>query len=70
MIYTCHVSQSTDENAIKAVFLEIPTQEDFKQTAIAYQKIYGNDLIGDLKSELEFWEYGPYMAIINNKPKQ
>jgi hypothetical protein len=60
----------TDEPAIKAVFMEIPTQRDFQKVAIAYKNEYGNDLINDLKSELEFWEYGSYMAIINNKPKQ
>lgn len=58
----------TDEPAIKAVFNEIPTQADFKKVALAYQKLYGEDLITDLKSELEFWEYGDYMSIINNKP--
>jgi len=60
----------TDEDAVKAVFMEIPTQAAFEQVTIAYKKEYGNDLISDLKSELEFWEYGPYMEIINNKPKQ
>jgi hypothetical protein len=59
----------TDEDAVKAVFLEIPTQTDFQKTALAYKKEYGNDLISDLKSELEFWEYGSYMEIINNKPR-
>jgi hypothetical protein len=60
----------TDEPAIKAVFLEIPSQADFQKTALVYKSLYGNDLISDLKNELEFWEYGSYMAIINNKPKQ
>lgn len=60
----------TDEDAVKAVFMEIPTQAAFEQVAVAYKKENGNDLISDLKSELEFWEYGPYMEIINNKPKQ
>lgn len=59
----------TDEPAIKAVFTEMPTQTDFQKTAFAYKTLYGNDLISDLKTELEFWEYGSYMAIINNKPK-
>jgi hypothetical protein len=59
----------TDEDAIKSVFMEIPTQADFQKVALAYQKEYGNDLIGDLKSELEFWEYSPMMDIINKKPK-
>jgi hypothetical protein len=60
----------TDEPAIKAAFSEMPTQLDFQKTALAYKKLYGNNLISDLKDELEFWEYGSYMAIINDKPKQ
>lgn len=60
----------TDEDAVKAVFMEIPTQAAFEQVAVVYKKEIGNDLISDLKSELEFWEYGPYVEIINNKPKQ
>lgn len=59
----------TDEPAIKAVFMEIPTQADFQKVAFAYLKEYGNDLISDLKSELEFWEIGSMMDIINKKPK-
>jgi hypothetical protein len=59
----------TDEPAIKAVFMEIPTQTDFQRVAQAYQKEYGNDLISDLKSELEFWEHASMMDIINKKPK-
>ena len=60
----------TDEDAIKAVFTEMPTQLDFQKTALAYKSLYGNDLISELKGELEFWEYGSYMSIINDKPKQ
>ena len=58
----------TDEAAIKAVFLEIPTQDVFKQVGTAYKAMYGNDLIADLKSELEFWEYDPMMQLIYSKP--
>lgn len=59
----------TDEEAIKAVFLEIPTQADFEKVKGAYQREYGTDLISELKRELEFWEYAPMMEIINKKPK-
>jgi hypothetical protein len=58
----------TDEAAIKTVFLEIPTQDVFKQVGTAYKAMYGNDLIADLKSELEFWEYDPMMQLIYSKP--
>lgn len=59
----------TDEEAIKAVFLEVPTQADFQKIGQAYKREYGSDLISDLKSELEFWEYAPMMEIINKKPQ-
>jgi hypothetical protein len=59
----------TDEPAIKAVFMEIPTRASFQLVARAYKQEFGNDLISDLKSELEFWEYAPMMNIINKKPK-
>lgn len=58
----------TDEDAIRAVFLEIPNQSAFQQVAAMYKAEFGNDLISDLKSELEFWEYGPMMQLITNKP--
>lgn len=58
----------TDEKAIKAVFMEIPSQAAFRQLGVVYKKMYGNDLDSDLKSELEFWEYRPYMKIIHDKP--
>jgi hypothetical protein len=59
----------TDEDAIRAVFLEIPTQTDFQQVASNYRAQFGSDLLNDLQSELEFWEYGPMMKIITDKPK-
>jgi hypothetical protein len=61
--------RGTDEDAIKAVFTEIPTQDAFQKVAEAYLKEYGNNLVSELKSELEFWEIGDMMDIINKKPK-
>jgi hypothetical protein len=59
----------TDEDAIKSVFLEIPTQAAFEETAKAYLSLYGDNLIADLKSELEFYEYDDMMEIITKKSK-
>ena len=59
----------TDEEAIKAVFNEIPSQKAFIMTGIVYNKLYGSNLMTDLKGELELWEYSDYMNIILSKPK-
>jgi hypothetical protein len=59
----------TDEDAIKAVFIEMPTQRAFAEVAKVYFQDYGNYLLSDLKSELEFWEFNPMMKIITDKPK-
>lgn len=59
----------TDEDAIRAVLLEIPTQSDFQQVTNSYRSEYGIDLMSDLRGELEFWEYGPMMKLITDKPK-
>ncbi len=54
----------TDEEAIKTVFMEMPTQAAFWETAKVYKDENGDDLINDLKDELEFYEYAPMMDII------
>ena len=59
----------TDEDAIRAVFTELPTQLDFQKVGAAYLREFGTYLMKELKSELEFWEYSPMMDIINQKPK-
>ena len=59
----------TDEEAIKAVFNEMPTQKAFYITAAFYKKLYGNNLMDDLKSELEVWELSDYLKMITTKPK-
>jgi len=59
----------TDEDAIKAVFNEMPTQKAFIMTGIVYNKLYASNMMTDLKGELEMWEYNDYMKIILSKPK-
>jgi hypothetical protein len=59
----------TDEEAIKAVFNEIPSQKAFIMTGIVYNKLYASNMMTDLKGELEMWEYNDYMKIILSKPK-
>jgi len=66
---TYGIFPGTDEPAIKAVFMEIPTQAAFQQLGIVYKAMYGNELDSDLRSELEFWEYPSYMKIITDKSK-
>ncbi|MBS1773428.1 MAG: hypothetical protein JST82_11270 [Bacteroidetes bacterium] len=65
---TYGIFPGTDEPAIKAVFLEIPSQSTFNSLRIIYRQQYGNDLLQDLQSELEFWEYEPMIQIIKSKP--
>ncbi len=59
----------TDEEAIKAVFMEMPTQTAFFETANAYKNLYGDELMADLKSELEVWEWASMFSILEKKPK-
>jgi hypothetical protein len=44
--------------------MEIPTQAAFAQVASAYKKEYNDDLMADIKSELEIYEYASMMSII------
>lgn len=59
----------TDEEAIKAVFNEIPSQKAFVMMGIVYNKLYASNMMTDLKGELEMWEYNDYMKIVLSKPK-
>lgn len=58
----------TDEEAIRAVFTEIPTKAAFKNVEQQYKQLYSKELMNDLQSELEFWEYPQYQAMIDRKP--
>lgn len=59
----------TDEDAIKSVFLEIPTQDAFKKVQAAYVKEFGDTLMYDLEGDLSQDYIDEYMAIIKKKPK-
>ena len=58
----------TDEEAVKAVFTEMPTQAAFVETAKAYYKLYNSNMLDDLKSEMDDWQ--DYMKIITSKPQK
>lgn len=60
----------TDSDAIVAVFNEIPTQTAFIQTAVSYKKLYGTNMLDDMKSEAEFGQYSDWMKIITSKKKK
>ena len=57
----------TDEDAIRAVFTEVPTKADFEKVKQEYRNLFGSDLMNDLKGELEVWEYPEFMDILNKK---
>lgn len=59
----------TDEAAVKAVFMEFPTQSALMETAKAYKDLYGDDLMYDLKDELTFGEFISMMSILKSKPE-
>jgi Annexin len=59
----------TDEDAIKAVFMEIPTQAVFTQVGKVYQQTYNRNLIQDLRAELLSWELASMLQILQTKPK-
>ncbi len=59
----------TDEEAIKAVANEIPTQQAFINTGVAYFKEYQRKMMEDLKDELSSAEWYEVMKIITTKRK-
>jgi hypothetical protein len=60
----------TDEAAVKAVFLEWPTQDAYRETAMAYKKLYDADLGYDLKDELTIGEFLSMIKILKAKPEK
>lgn len=59
----------TDAEAIIAVFNEIPTQSSFVKVALEYKRLYGTNMLEDMKSESEFGQYDEWMKIITAKRK-
>jgi hypothetical protein len=60
----------TDGDAVVAVFNEIPTQTAFIQTAVSFKKLYGTNMLDDMKAEAEFGQYAEWMKIITTKKKK
>lgn len=59
----------TDEEAIKAVAFELPTQQAFVNTGVAYYREYGRKLMEDLKDELSSADWLEVMKVITTKRK-
>lgn len=66
-IYYAGFIPGTDEEAIQAVFSELPSQAAFIDTAQAYQILYGTSLETDLDGDLD-WSMD-WRAIISKKSK-
>ncbi|HYG53130.1 MAG TPA: hypothetical protein VD905_19660 [Flavobacteriales bacterium] len=56
----------TDEAAIKAVFMEIPSQSVYAKVAGKYEAEYGTKWLDDLKGDMDDWD--DYIKIITAKP--
>lgn len=67
-IYYAGIFPGTDEDAILAVFSEMPSQKAFQDTEQAYQSLYTTSLSKDLDGDLD-WSLD-WRAIINKKPMQ
>jgi hypothetical protein len=62
----------TDEELIRRLFRQIPSQEDFEQIAAAYYALVGKQrtLQQALSDELQTSELNEMMAILNSKPRR
>ncbi len=59
----------TDEDCIRTVFNEIPSQRSFINVGVAYYKEFKRNLMDDLKAEFNSFTYPVYLQMITNKPK-
>lgn len=60
----------TDEAAITSVMNEIPTQAAFIQVGAEFKKLYGTNVLEDMKAESEGSEYNEWLKIIIQKRKK
>ncbi|MBD3638162.1 MAG: hypothetical protein HUJ25_12490 [Crocinitomicaceae bacterium] len=60
----------TDEEAVEAVIAELPTQQAYLDTAVAYLDLYGVTLETDIAGDLSSSEIEKYRQIIRNKPRK
>jgi hypothetical protein len=60
----------TDSQSVTLSLKEIPTQQAFVNTGVEYKKLYGTNLMDDLKAESEFGQYDEWIKIIVNKKKK
>ena len=65
-IYYAGFIPGTDEDAIRAVFNEMPSQQAFQDTKEAYQELYATSLEEDLDGDLD-WSMD-WRGIISKKP--
>ncbi len=65
---TWGIFHDADTDAVKAVFYEIPTQNDYLSVSSAYQSQFHNNMDDDLKSILSSGDYTTVTGIINSKP--
>lgn len=66
-LYYMGIFPGTDEDAIYAVFNEMPNYSAYKQVAKAYNRIYGDDLYDDLIGEMWYWEIDELIAKVKKK---
>ena len=59
----------TDDAALRAVLVEVPSKAVWAQVEQAYESLYARHLMTDLTAELEWWEKDTYLQIIANKPQ-
>lgn len=58
----------TDTTALRATLREISSKEEFDKVVKSYDKLYNENLLKDLSSELQTTEYNEMLQIINGKP--